>query len=223
MALTSVCAPLRSEPDNTTIFAPSLALVGATLLTWSLIALTMIDVDHQLLPDDITLPLLWLGLVLNTMGTFVSLQDAVLGAIFGYLILWSVYWIFKLLTGKEGMGYGDFKLLAMLDEYISAVGSRVACLDDATIPCSIDRRTSWCRVVSASMRSLRLVDRVKSIGVEIRAHSREVKRCAQERLTHADAFFIVVAGITLEVGVAVGLEGLSSVSETGCEYGTIIK
>ena len=100
------------------IFAPSLALVGAILLTWSLIALTMIDVDHQLLPDDITLPLLWLGLALNTMGTFVSLQDAVLGAIFGYLILWSVYWIFKLLTGKEGMGYGDFKLLAALGAWL---------------------------------------------------------------------------------------------------------
>ena len=100
------------------IFAPSLMLVGAILLTWSLIALTMIDVDHQLLPDDITLPLLWLGLALNTMGTFVSLQDAVLGAMFGYLILWSVYWIFKLLTGKEGMGHGDFKLLAALGAWL---------------------------------------------------------------------------------------------------------
>ncbi|MEP4485723.1 MAG: A24 family peptidase [Halioglobus sp.] len=100
------------------IFAPSLALVGAILLTWSLIALTMIDIDHQLLPDDITLPLLWLGLALNTMGAFVSLQDAVLGAMFGYLILWSVYLLFKLLTGKEGMGHGDFKLLAALGAWL---------------------------------------------------------------------------------------------------------
>ena len=116
-----------------------------------------------------------------------------------------------------------FKLLAMLDEYISAIGSRVACLDDATIPCSIDRRTSWCRVVSASMRSLRLVDGVKSIGVEIRAHSREVKRCAQERLTHADAFFVVVAGITLEVGVAVGLKCLAAIGKAGSQNGSVVE
>jgi leader peptidase (prepilin peptidase)/N-methyltransferase len=97
-------------------FSP--ALLGAILLTWALIALTMIDVDHQLLPDDITLPLLWLGLLFNLGGTYVSLQDAVIGAIAGYLILWSIYWLFKLLTGKEGMGYGDFKLLAALGAWL---------------------------------------------------------------------------------------------------------
>ncbi|MEP1470673.1 MAG: A24 family peptidase [Halieaceae bacterium] len=99
-------------------FGHSWQLVGAMLLTWALISLTMIDFDHQLLPDSITLPLLWLGLAFNITGTFVSLQDAVLGAIFGYLILWSVYWLFKLLTGKEGMGYGDFKLLAALGAWM---------------------------------------------------------------------------------------------------------
>ncbi|MEH6609480.1 MAG: A24 family peptidase [Halioglobus sp.] len=99
-------------------FGASWALLAAMLFTWSLIALTMIDVDHQLLPDDITLPLLWLGLLINIFGTFATLQDAVIGAIFGYLILWAVYWLFKLLTGKEGMGYGDFKLLAALGAWL---------------------------------------------------------------------------------------------------------
>lgn len=86
----------------------------ALLFLWSLISLTLIDVDHQLLPDNITLPLLWLGLIANLFGQFVSIEDAVCGAIGGYLSLWLVYWAFKLLTGKEGMGYGDFKLLAAL-------------------------------------------------------------------------------------------------------------
>jgi leader peptidase (prepilin peptidase)/N-methyltransferase len=99
-------------------FDLSLALLGAALLTWSLISLTMIDVDHQLLPDDITLPLLWLGLLLNLNGAYVSLPEAVIGAMAGYLSLWSVYWVFKLLTGKEGMGYGDFKLLAALGAWL---------------------------------------------------------------------------------------------------------
>jgi leader peptidase (prepilin peptidase)/N-methyltransferase len=99
-------------------FDLSLALLGAALLTWSLISLTMIDVDQQLLPDDITLPLLWLGLLLNLNGTYVSLPEAVIGAMAGYLSLWSVYWVFKLLTGKEGMGYGDFKLLAALGAWL---------------------------------------------------------------------------------------------------------
>ena len=84
------------------------------LLTWGLICLIFIDIDHQLLPDKITLPLLWLGLLVNSFGLFTSLESAVYGAIAGYLSLWSVYWAFKLLTGKEGMGYGDFKLLAAL-------------------------------------------------------------------------------------------------------------
>ncbi|OQR34504.1 prepilin peptidase [Pseudomonas sp. T] len=84
------------------------------LLTWGLLAMSMIDVDHQLLPDALVLPLLWLGLIVNHFGFFTSLGDALWGAVFGYLSLWSVYWLFKLITGKEGMGYGDFKLLAML-------------------------------------------------------------------------------------------------------------
>ena len=99
-------------------FDASPALLGVILLTWALIALTMIDVDHQLLPDDITLPLMWLGLLFNLGSTYVSLQDAVIGAMAGYLILWSIYWLFKLLTGKEGMGYGDFKLLAALGAWL---------------------------------------------------------------------------------------------------------
>ncbi len=84
------------------------------LLTWGLLAMSMIDVDHQLLPDSLVLPLLWLGLIANHFGLFAPLPDAVWGAVAGYLSLWSVYWLFKLVTGKEGMGYGDFKLLAML-------------------------------------------------------------------------------------------------------------
>jgi leader peptidase (prepilin peptidase)/N-methyltransferase len=76
--------------------------------------MSLIDADHQLLPDSLVLPLLWLGLIANSFGLFTSLEDALWGAIAGYLSLWSVYWLFKLVTGKEGMGYGDFKLLAML-------------------------------------------------------------------------------------------------------------
>ena len=93
-------------------------LAAALLLTWALISLTMIDIDTQLLPDNITLPLLWLGLILNSQGLFTSLTGALWGAVFGYLSLWSVYWIFKLLTQKEGMGYGDFKLLAALGAWM---------------------------------------------------------------------------------------------------------
>jgi len=89
----------------------SLAVV---FFTWVLICLTLIDYDTQLLPDNITLPLLWLGLLINSFGAFTSLHMAVAGAMVGYLSLWSIYWVFKLLTGKEGMGYGDFKLLAAL-------------------------------------------------------------------------------------------------------------
>ncbi len=88
------------------------------VLVWALLAMTMIDIDHQLLPDQITLPLLWLGLLANTQGVFVPLADAVWGAAAGYLVLWSVFHLFKLLTGKEGMGYGDFKLLAALGAWM---------------------------------------------------------------------------------------------------------
>lgn len=90
----------------------------ALVFTWILIALTFIDADTTLLPDDLTLPLLWLGLLANVFGLFVSLKDAVIGAAAGYIVLWSIYWLFKLTTGKEGMGYGDFKLLAALGAWM---------------------------------------------------------------------------------------------------------
>lgn len=90
----------------------------ALLLTWALVSLTMIDVDHQLLPDNITLPLLWAGILINSHGVFTDLSSAVFGAMAGYLTLWGVYWLFKILTGKEGMGYGDFKLLAALGAWM---------------------------------------------------------------------------------------------------------
>jgi leader peptidase (prepilin peptidase) / N-methyltransferase len=99
-------------------FGPTLQAAAALLLIWALIALAVIDLDTQLLPDSITLPLLWLGLLFNLSGGFVDLASAVLGAMTGYLALWSVYWLFKLATGKEGMGYGDFKLLSALGAWL---------------------------------------------------------------------------------------------------------
>ncbi|MGH8676113.1 MAG: prepilin peptidase, partial [Burkholderiales bacterium] len=99
-------------------FGPTLAALGAMAFCWSLIALTAIDLDAQLLPDDITLPLLWAGLAFNLGATFARIGPAVAGAIAGYLALWSVYWGFKLLTGKEGMGHGDFKLLAAIGAWL---------------------------------------------------------------------------------------------------------
>jgi leader peptidase (prepilin peptidase)/N-methyltransferase len=96
----------------------SVALLAALLFTWALLALTMIDFDTMLLPDAITLPLLWLGLLVNLFGVFASLEDAVIGAMAGYGVLWGVFWAFKLATGKEGMGYGDFKLLAALGAWL---------------------------------------------------------------------------------------------------------
>ena len=99
-------------------FGVSWTVLLALLYIWSLIALTFIDADTTLLPDDITLPLLWLGLLANVGGTFTDLTSAVIGAVAGYLILWLVYWGFKLLTGKEGMGYGDFKLLAAIGAWL---------------------------------------------------------------------------------------------------------
>jgi leader peptidase (prepilin peptidase)/N-methyltransferase len=88
--------------------------VGALIFLWAMIALAFIDFDTHLLPDDITLPLIWLGLTFNLASIFAPLGDAVIGAMAGYLFLWTVYWLFKLITGKEGMGHGDFKLLAAL-------------------------------------------------------------------------------------------------------------
>ncbi len=91
---------------------------AALVLTWALIALTFIDFDHQLLPDSITLPLLWGGLLLSLSGVFVDSHSAIIGAAAGYLTLWAVYWLFKWVTGKEGMGQGDFKLLALLGAWL---------------------------------------------------------------------------------------------------------
>jgi leader peptidase (prepilin peptidase) / N-methyltransferase len=95
-------------------FGYSAATATALVFGWALIALAFIDFDTQLLPDDITLPLLWLGLLVNAFGVFVDLRSAVFGAAAGYLVLWSVYWAFRLLAGTEGMGFGDFKLLAAI-------------------------------------------------------------------------------------------------------------
>lgn len=96
----------------------SLAGFSAILLTWALISLAMIDYDTQYLPDQITLPFLWLGLFLNLNNVFTDINSAVIGAIVGYLSLWTVYHLFKLITNKEGMGYGDFKLLALLGAWL---------------------------------------------------------------------------------------------------------
>jgi leader peptidase (prepilin peptidase)/N-methyltransferase len=92
--------------------------LAACAFLWTLIALAFIDADTQLLPDDLTLPLLWGGLVANLFGLFVPLASAVIGAVAGYLALWTIYWLFKLIRGKEGMGYGDFKLLAALGAWL---------------------------------------------------------------------------------------------------------
>ena len=99
-------------------FGFSLETVAALLLTWALIPACLIDLKYMLLPDSILLPWLWLGLLLNVVGVFTSLESAVVGAAGGYLILWSVYQVFKALTGKEGMGFGDFKLLALIGAWV---------------------------------------------------------------------------------------------------------
>ena len=101
-------------------FGTTPTALAACVLVWMLIALTFIDVDTQLLPDNLTLPLLWAGLLANVLGALpeVSLRESVIGAVAGYLTLWIVYWLFKLIRGKEGMGYGDFKLLAALGAWL---------------------------------------------------------------------------------------------------------
>ena len=98
-------------------FGFGVASLVAVVVTWMLITMTFIDIDKMLLPDELTLPLLWLGLIISLREVFVTPADAIIGAAAGYLSLWSVYWGFKLLTGKEGMGYGDFKLLAALGAF----------------------------------------------------------------------------------------------------------
>ncbi|MDC8759849.1 prepilin peptidase [Janthinobacterium fluminis] len=99
-------------------FGSGWAGLATLYFAYSLVAMTFIDADTQLLPDDLSYPLLWAGLLMNLNGTFVPLHDAVIGAAAGYLALWAVYWGFKLATGKEGMGYGDFKLLAALGAWL---------------------------------------------------------------------------------------------------------
>ena len=99
-------------------FGFSAAALAALVFTWALIALTFIDFDTQLLPDSITQPLIWLGLLINVGSIYTPLQSAVIGAVSGYLALWSVYWLFKFATGKEGMGFGDFKLLAAIGAWL---------------------------------------------------------------------------------------------------------
>lgn len=99
-------------------FGVTWQVVAALILTWSLIALTFIDFDTMLLPDSIVLPVLWLGLFCNNLMLFTDLQSAFIGALAGYLSLWSIYWAFKLITGKEGMGYGDFKLFALIGAWL---------------------------------------------------------------------------------------------------------
>ncbi len=99
-------------------FGSGFAGLATLVFTYLLIAMTFIDADTQLLPDDLTFLLLWCGLLININGTFATLPEAVIGAAAGYLSLWSIYWIFKLATGKEGMGYGDFKLLAALGAWL---------------------------------------------------------------------------------------------------------
>jgi len=99
-------------------FGPTWQGLAACAFLWTLLALTGIDFDTQLLPDNLTLPLLWGGLIANLFGLFVPLADAVIGAIAGYMALWTIFWLFKIIRGKEGMGYGDFKLLAALGAWL---------------------------------------------------------------------------------------------------------
>jgi leader peptidase (prepilin peptidase)/N-methyltransferase len=121
----------------------SAALPLAAAYAWALLALTFIDLDTQLLPDDITLPLLWLGLIANAFGVFTDLRSAVLGAAGGYLILWTVYWAFKLLAKKEGMGYGDFKLLAAIGAWAGWQALPVAILVGAGLGAVIGSIALW--------------------------------------------------------------------------------
>lgn len=99
-------------------FGPTWQCVAALIFTWSLIALTFIDFDTMLLPDAIVLPVLWLGIIANLNGLYTDINSSVIGAMIGYLSLWSIYWLFKIVTGKEGMGYGDFKLFALIGAWL---------------------------------------------------------------------------------------------------------
>ncbi|MDP1559520.1 MAG: A24 family peptidase [Nitrosomonas sp.] len=102
-------------------FGFGLMTLAALIFAWAMITLALIDLDTQLLPDDITLPLLWIGLLINLKGGFTDIHSAIMGAVIGYLTLWSIFWGFKIITGKEGMGYGDFKLLAAIGAWFGWV------------------------------------------------------------------------------------------------------
>lgn len=134
-------------------YGVSAQTAAALVFTWALIALAQIDYDTQLLPDAITLPLLWLGLAVNLWGLFVPLESAVIGAMAGYLVLWGVYWGFKLLTGKEGMGQGDFKLLAMIGAWLGW----------QMLPAVILLSSAVGAVVGVSLIALKAHDRAKPI------------------------------------------------------------
>jgi len=134
-------------------FGVSVQCLLALVFTWALIALTMIDYDHQLLPDSITLPLLWLGLLANSQAVFVPLHEAVYGAAIGYLTLWTVYWLFRIITGKEGMGFGDFKLLAAAGAWF---GWKM-------LPLIILLSSAVGAVIGVTLIVLKLQDRTKAI------------------------------------------------------------
>jgi leader peptidase (prepilin peptidase)/N-methyltransferase len=124
-------------------FGYSAALAFALVFGWAMIALAFIDFDTQLLPDDITLPVLWLGLLANLAGTFTDLRSAVLGAVAGYLILWIVYWGFRLIAKKEGMGFGDFKLLAAIGAWTGWQVLPVAILASAGLGAIVGSLFLW--------------------------------------------------------------------------------
>ena len=133
-------------------FGYSAALAFALAYVWVMLALTFIDLDTQLLPDDLTLPLLWIGLIANAFGVFTDLRSAVLGAAGGYLILWSVYWGFRLLTKKEGMGFGDFKLLAAIGAWTGWQVLPVAIIVSAGLGAVIGSLVLWLSKKGADTR-----------------------------------------------------------------------
>ena len=133
-------------------FGYSAALAFALAYAWVMLALTFIDLDTQLLPDDLTLPLLWLGLIVNAFGVFTDLRSAVFGAAGGYLVLWSVYWAFRLIAKKEGMGYGDFKLLAAIGAWTGWQVLPVAIVVSAGLGAVIGSLVLWLSKKGADTR-----------------------------------------------------------------------
>ena len=133
-------------------FGYSAALAFALAYAWVMLALTFIDLDTQLLPDDLTLPLLWLGLIANAFGVFTDLRSAVFGAAGGYLVLWSVYWAFRLIAKKEGMGYGDFKLLAAIGAWTGWQVLPVAIVVSAGLGAVIGSLVLWLSKKGADTR-----------------------------------------------------------------------